>query len=79
MTDVPSTSWVDYGFDTAYGQTSGNDSLVTNHTVTLTGLADGKTYHYSVRSGGGNYSHEIRGSDIQNAGRAPARFRQCQF
>jgi len=55
-TDVGSTSWVDYGFDTAYGQTSGNSSLVTDHSVTLTGLADGKTYHYRVRSGAANYT-----------------------
>ena len=55
-TDVASTSWVDYGLDTGYGQTAGSDSLVTNHSVALTGLVDGKTYHYRVRSGGGAYT-----------------------
>ena len=54
---MASTSWVDYGFDTAYGQTSGNYSLVTDHSVTLTGLADGKTYHYSVRERGRQLHH----------------------
>ena len=55
-TDVASTSWVDYGLDTGYGQTAGSGSLVTSHSVNLTGLADGKTYHYRVRSGGGAYT-----------------------
>ncbi len=50
-TDEPSTSQVEYGTTTSYDQTSTPDNnLVTSHTVTLTGLESGTTYHYRVKS-----------------------------
>ena len=50
-TDEPGDSQADYGTTTAYGSSSGLDgSRVTAHTVTLSGLAAGTTYHYRVRS-----------------------------
>src|SRR5438093_7417920 len=50
-TDEGSDSQVDYGLTTAYGSSSAlNASLVTSHTVTLSGLAGGTVHHYRVRS-----------------------------
>ena len=50
-TDVASSSQVAFGPTTAYGSTSPLDStMVTSHTVTLTGLTPGTTYHYSATS-----------------------------
>jgi hypothetical protein len=65
QTNKPSDSQVDYGTTTAYGSGSpANSSLVTSHSVTLTGLSASTTYDYQIRSqdaGGsvvvlGNYS-----------------------
>jgi hypothetical protein len=49
-TDEPSTSEVQYGPTASYGQSAGNATLVTAHTVTLSGLQPGTTYHYRVVS-----------------------------
>lgn len=50
-TDKPSTSQVLYGTTTAYSSASNYDStLVTWHTVALTGLSPNTTYNYAVRS-----------------------------
>ena len=50
-TDQASTSQVDYGTTTAYGSSTTLDpSLVTSHTVQLSGLSPGTTYHYRVDS-----------------------------
>jgi hypothetical protein len=50
-TDVAATSQVDYGTTTAYGtSTTLNSSLVTSHSVSVTGLQPGTLYHYRVRS-----------------------------
>jgi hypothetical protein len=50
-TDQLSSSEVVYGLTTAYGSsTSLNTNLVMAHSVTLTGLAAGTTYHYEVES-----------------------------
>jgi hypothetical protein len=50
-TNEASDSQVDFGLTTAYGSTSAlNGALVTAHTVSLTGLAGGTTYHVRVRS-----------------------------
>ncbi|HEX4485587.1 MAG TPA: Ig-like domain-containing protein, partial [Terriglobales bacterium] len=52
-TDIPSTSQVDYGIDTNYGQTTTLDpTLLTGHSVTLSFLSTATTYHYRVRSAG---------------------------
>ena len=50
-TDQASNSQVKYGTTTSYGSLSSlNSSLVTSHSVTLTGLAPGTTYDYAVMS-----------------------------
>jgi Purple acid Phosphatase, N-terminal domain len=50
-TNEPATSQVEYGLTAEYGSTTTTDtSLVNNHSVGLTGLKAGKTYHYRVVS-----------------------------
>jgi adhesin/invasin len=50
-TSEPATSQVDYGLTDQYGQSTELDTdLVISHSVSLTGLSAGKTYHYRVRS-----------------------------
>jgi hypothetical protein len=49
-TNEASTSVVDYGLTTAYGLSSSNVTLVTSHSLTLTGLTASTAYHYRVRS-----------------------------
>lgn len=56
-TNEPATSQANYGLTTAYGTTTTLDtSLLTTHSVTLTGLNPSTTYSYRVRSkdGAGN-------------------------
>lgn len=50
-TDEASTSQVEYGTSTSYGSSSAfNPTLVTNHSVTLTGLSGYTTYDFRVKS-----------------------------
>jgi hypothetical protein len=50
-TNLPATSQVDYGLDGTYGSYSTLDNtLVTNHSVTLTNLTSNTGYHYQVES-----------------------------
>jgi hypothetical protein len=50
-TDVPSTSQVQYGEDPTYGSMSSlSGTLVTSHSVRLTGLRADTGYHYQVMS-----------------------------
>lgn len=51
-TDVPGTTWVEYGTTTSYGSNSGliDPALVTSHSVVLTGLSPNTTYHYRAHS-----------------------------
>ncbi len=50
-TDVSATSQVEYGTTTSYGAlTTLNSTLVTSHSVTLSGLASGTLCHYRVHS-----------------------------
>ena len=50
-TDLPASSQVSYGTTTAYGFSSVlNSSLVTSHSVTVTGLAPSTTYDFGVVS-----------------------------
>lgn len=54
-TDVGATSEVNYGTTAAYGQSSAlNSSLVTGHSVALSGLTASTTYHFQVVSKGSN-------------------------
>jgi hypothetical protein len=50
-----SSSCVDYGPTTGYGDTECDATLVKDHGITITGLTNHSTYHYQVRStdGGG--------------------------
>ena len=49
-TDEPSDSRLEYGLTTAYGSTASSAELVTAHSLTVTGLAAGTTYHFRVGS-----------------------------
>ena len=50
-TDKPSTSQVFYGNSDAYGSSSNkSSSLVTNHSINITGLTPDTAYHYKVQS-----------------------------
>lgn len=52
-TDISSDSQVEYGTTTAYGSSTTLDStLVTSHSVALTGLSAGTIYNYRVKSSG---------------------------
>lgn len=48
--NVASTSYVDFGLTDVYGNTLGNGTPVTVHSVTLLGLTPGTQYHFRVRS-----------------------------
>ncbi len=50
QTDTPATSQVDYGLTAAFGLTESQGALVTQHSITLTGLNPVTQYHYSVSS-----------------------------
>jgi Abnormal spindle-like microcephaly-assoc'd, ASPM-SPD-2-Hydin len=51
ITAVPANSQITYGTTTNYGSSSAlNSNLVTTHSVTLTSLTSGTTYHYRVLS-----------------------------
>ncbi len=49
-TNEPASSSVAVGPTTSYGTTFGSATLTQNHSVTLTGLTPGTTYHYRVSS-----------------------------
>jgi len=50
-TNEVASSQVEYGLNTNYGTLSGfNSSLVTSHSVLLSGLSPSTTYHYRVKS-----------------------------
>lgn len=54
-TDESASSQVQYGTDTSYGSESSlSSSLVTSHSVVLSGLSAGTTYHYRVISTDGS-------------------------
>ena len=49
-TNEPATSDVEYGKETDYGLTASSTGMVTDHTVTLTGLEANTAYHFKVTS-----------------------------
>ncbi len=49
-TDEPSTSVVEYGTTTAYGNRASDSTMVTQHSITITDLLANTTYHYRVKS-----------------------------
>ncbi len=46
----PATSWVNYGATASYGTVVGDSTLSTSHSVIITGLDEGTTYHFDVES-----------------------------
>jgi len=53
-TDETASSSVSFGTSTAYGSASTSQTLVTSHTIILTGLATSTTYHFQVASADGS-------------------------
>jgi hypothetical protein len=49
-TNEPATSEIDYGVNTGYGSASLSATLVTAHSITLTGLASNTLYNFRVSS-----------------------------
>ena len=49
-TDEPADSFVDFGENTSYNNTTGSAELTRDHQVTLTNLSAGNEFHYRVRS-----------------------------
>lgn len=49
-TDEAANSQVNYGTTTSYGNSAGAGAYVTSHSVSLSGLSAGTTYHYQVVS-----------------------------
>ncbi|MEI8233016.1 MAG: fibronectin type III domain-containing protein, partial [bacterium] len=60
-TSDPTTSEVDYGNTTGYGQTNSDKKLVNTHKVELTKLGKGQTYHFRIKSE--DKDKNITGSD----------------
>ncbi len=59
-TNKPGTTEVDYGTSSSYGLSSPyNAALVTSHSVTLTGLTAGQTYHFRVKSWDASDNHLV--------------------
>ncbi|NLA08146.1 MAG: hypothetical protein GX873_00390 [Parcubacteria group bacterium] len=49
-TDETSLSWIVYGTTNAYGLEKKTTSYVTSHSLTLSNLSPGTTYHYQIKS-----------------------------
>lgn len=61
-TNIPSTSQVEYGLTSSYGNVTTLDTnLVTEHSQTLSGLISSQTYHYRVRSVSGAGVESVSG------------------
>jgi hypothetical protein len=63
-TSTATTSSVDYGLTTAYGQNVSSSQLASNHSVTLPGLQPVTTYHFSVASQD-SCGRSVVSSDVQ--------------
>ncbi len=60
-TDVSSSSTVNYGLTNSYGNSASTGGNTFNHSVHLSGLAPGTTYHYRVRSTGVGTTETVSG------------------
>lgn len=49
QTDQETTSTVEYGLSTSYGEKKENSSLSKDHSISLSNLTQGTTYHYRVK------------------------------
>jgi hypothetical protein len=67
-TDLPCNSTVQYGTSTAYGNTTNDAAITTEHTVTLTGLTPATNYFYSI----GTSSQALQGDTKNNFYTAPS-------
>ncbi len=62
FTDEGATTQVEYGLTAAYGTLTPKDmGYITSHSVQLSGLAPGTTYHYRVRSVDGSGNGAVSG------------------
>ncbi|GBD97125.1 MAG TPA: hypothetical protein ENG83_12440 [Nitrospirae bacterium] len=50
ITDQQADSLVEYGTTTSYGNSASDAAMVTSHSITLTGLVPGITYHFKIKS-----------------------------
>jgi hypothetical protein len=62
-TNEASLTWVQYGVSSSYGSEVKGSAFYTSHSVKLSGLTPGATYHYLVRSRDGSSSGN-EGSDV---------------
>lgn len=60
-TDISSTSFVDYGTTVSYGSTASVGGSTFNHSVPLSSLTPGTSYHYRVRSTGSGTTETVSG------------------
>jgi hypothetical protein len=54
-TNVASSSTVNYGANSSYGQSAGDPTPVTSHSVTVSGLTHTSAYHFQVTSAASGY------------------------
>jgi len=71
QTDKPSMSWIVYGTSTNYGLQVTNNNYTTSHSLTLSGLVPGMTYHYQIKSEDvngniGSYSDQVFSAGISS-------------
>jgi len=73
-TDEPATSWVNYGATSSYGTVVGDSTLATSHSVIITGLDEGTTYHFDVESAdaSGNSATSSDDTFVTSSNPAPA-------
>lgn len=60
-TDEASNSVVEYGLTISYGSSATNSSMVTSHSVPLSGLSPNTLYHYRVKSTDGSNNTSTSG------------------
>lgn len=63
-TDEPAQGTIEYGLSTAYDQTTSNGGGTTFHSLTLTGLVPGNTYHYRILSTD-QWNHTSTTADVE--------------
>ena len=47
-TNILTSAFIEYGLSTSYGEIVYGDGFATSHTLFLTDLEDGETYHYKI-------------------------------
>ena len=62
-TDIPADSWIEYGTSPGVYSFSTllDPTLVTNHSVSITGLTEATTYYYRINSSPGPFTSESEG------------------